>query len=302
MTHTLSSHVVLGAAAALLAAAASGCSSPPPQGFSPLDDGGAPPLTSSGGSNDSGTPILGNDAAPPLGSSPDSGGSDPCGHDIKAVYRDFIPSADPGGHPDFERDDYVSEDDNGTPGLVKEDLGADDKPVYALPGGSRCTTGPMEFAQWYNDVPGVNMHLEGSLTLTESPPGSNTYVYQSSAFFPIDNQGFGNGPTLDDGTTPHNFSFTTEIHLEFTYAGGEVFTFEGDDDVWVFINKKLAVDLGGMHPKLDGTANLDAQAAQLGIVKGNKYAMDLFHAERHTLDSNFNITTSIKCFTPPVPK
>ena len=146
------------------------------------------------------------------------------------------------------------------------------------------------------------MHLEGSLTLTESTPGSNIYVYQSSAFFPIDGQGFGNGPTLPDGTTPHNFSFTTEIHLEFTYTGGEVFTFEGDDDVWVFINRKLAVDLGGMHPKLDGTADLDAQAAQLGIVKGNAYPMDLFHAERHTLDSNFNITTSIKCFTPPVPK
>ena len=297
MTHAFSSHLFARAAAGLLVIAAYGCSSSPPQGFTPQDDGG----TSQGSTgSDSGVTLISSDAAP-LGSSTDSG-PDPCGHDIKAVYRDFIPSADPGGHPDFERDDYVSEDDNGTPGLVKADLGADDKPVYALPGGSRCTTGPAEFAQWYNDVPGVNMHLEGSLTLTESAPGSNLYVYQSSAFFPIDNQGFGNGPTLPDGTTPHNFSFTTEIHLEFTYTGGEVFTFEGDDDVWVFINKKLAVDLGGMHPKLDGTANLDAQAAQLGIVKGNKYAMDLFHAERHTLDSNFNITTSIKCFTPPVPK
>ena len=54
------------------------------------------------------------------------------------------------------------------------------------------------------------------------------------------------------------------MHLEFTHSGGEVFTFEGDDDVWVFINKKLAVDLGGMHPKLDGTANLDMRRRSSG--------------------------------------
>jgi fibro-slime domain-containing protein len=297
MRHTLFSLGVVG----MFSVGACGNDPPPPfsgSGGQGGDDGGpSQPILNNG--NDGG-PATFNDSG--FGNVGDSSGPDSCGHVIKAVYRDFKPSAEDGGHPDFERDDYVSEDDNGTPGLVKVDLGADDKPVYALTGGSRCTTGPAEFAQWYNDVPGVNMHIDGALTLTESPPGSNIFVYQSSAFFPIDNQGFGNGPTLTDGTTPHNFSFTTEIHMVFTYSGGEVFTFEGDDDVWVFINKKLAVDLGGMHPKLDGTANLDAMASQLGIVKGNKYAMDMFHAERHTLDSNFNITTSIKCFTPPVPK
>jgi fibro-slime domain-containing protein len=75
--------------------------------------------------------------------------------------------------------------------------------------------------------------------------------------------------------------------------GGETFTFTGDDDVWIFINGKLAVDLGGLHREMDtigqGSVNLDAQATFLEIAKGSVYTLDLFHAERHSVDSNFRI-------------
>ena len=45
----------------------------------------------------------------------------------------------------------------------------------------------------------------------------------------------------------HNFDFTAELHFNFQYRGGEKFTFKGDDDLWLFLNGKLAVDLRHPH-------------------------------------------------------
>jgi fibro-slime domain-containing protein len=89
--------------------------------------------------------------------------------------------------------------------------------------------------------------------------------YADTSFFPIDGQGFGN-----EGN-PNNFHFTFELHMEFKYQGGEVFSFAGDDDLWVFINNRLAIDLGGLHPSQNDNISLGARAAELGITPGNTY-------------------------------
>jgi fibro-slime domain-containing protein len=151
------------------------------------------------------------------------------------------------------------------------------------------------FDQWYTTTPNVNMEVKATLMLTETAPGSGQYVYDSNAFFPLDNQGFGNTPGQS-----HNFHFTTESSVMFSYQPGQVFTFRGDDDLWIFVNGKLALDVGGLHQALEGTINFDAQAAALGIVAGGRYRMDIFHAERQTLESNFRIETNISCFEPVV--
>jgi fibro-slime domain-containing protein len=233
-----------------------------------------------GGSGNGGSGQAG--AGNGTGSGGDSGY---CGSTLTGTIRDFMQS-----HPDFE---YIIQVD---PGIVLPDLGADNLPVYAGQAGNPTTTGQANFDQWYRDVPGVNQKDLVSIPLTAS--GGNVYTYSNNAFFPIDNKLFGN-----EGNN-HNFHFTFELHTKFVYLGGEVFTFTGDDDLFVFVNKKLAIDLGGVHGALNGQVDLDANASQLGITKGTAYQLDFFFAERHTSESNFRIDTTIgsfvDCGPPPV--
>ena len=216
---------------------------------------------------------------------------------IVGVVRDLKGNDETMGHPDFERFSG-----KGTIGLVSATLGADQKPVYvplceaANPPRASCpdgqqTTGKTNYDQWYRATAGVNQPYL-MYFMFQMQPGTGVITFDSQHFFPLDTAGFMSAARGDDGQM-HNFGFTTELHTKFRYQGGETFTFEGDDDLWVFINGNLAIDLGGLHPALRGTVNLDTAATTLGITKGNVYWLELFHAERHTNASHFRLDTTL---------
>ncbi len=223
---------------------------------------------------------------------------------VTGVVRDFKDQPDDNGtgDPDFDAFSGLTP----TTGLVQKPLGVDLKPVYAGNCGngssiftSGCPYGQMltteaNYNEWYRYTPSVN---EPFLVYLEFVPNGGVYTFDSEEYFPLDGAGWGNNANGDDGK-PHNFGFTTEVHLEFTYKGGETFTFKGDDDVWAFINHELAVDLGGTHSAAMGSVPLDS----LGLTKNSQYPLDIFNAERHPTGSHFRVDTNLSftsCGTVP---
>lgn len=214
---------------------------------------------------------------------------------LPIVYRDFrgydLPATGPlpQGHIDFENKNGMEM------GIVKNLLNASGKPDYAKEGVSSTTThGAAAFAQWFVDTALVNRPVVAELSLQRQPNGS--YLYDNAAFFPLDDLGWvaaGLEPLRSDSGTPiqqRNFSFTSETRYWFEYKGTEVLEFRGDDDVWVFVNRILALDMGGIHGASTGTVNLSAQAARLGLSVGGIYEVAVFQAERHTTGSSYRLT------------
>lgn len=182
--------------------------------------------------------------------------------DFVGVIRDF--SAD---HVDFEPAGGGS-----AQGLVSSTLGADGRPVYAGTPGLGGISGQSSFDQWFRTTPGVNLASPWSLTLSNSGANPTLFPFNSPAFYPIDDQLLGN-----EGRA-HNYHFTVELHADFTYRGGETFTIAGDDDLWVYVDGRLAADLGGIHGLQTASFAMD----NLGLTLGQSYSIDIFHAERHT--------------------
>lgn len=158
------------------------------------------------------------------------------------------------------------------------------------------------FSQWYVDVLGIN--LSRPLTLTLSLQADGTYLFDSNidepyasrgGFFPIDGELYGNS----GGSPDHNFHFTFEYHGKFVFdaADGQFFKFVGDDDIWVFINGNLVIDLGGIHAAHDQYVDV----SRLGLADGEVYQLDFFYAERHRTQANFLVTTNLPLISNPLP-
>jgi fibro-slime domain-containing protein len=192
-------------------------------------------------------------------------------------------------------------------------------------------------------------------TITLKKGGDGLYRYSNNAFFIADGKGYGNehmrewhdtggyhkyyaknGNVTNWGNYPHeyyhadkdhNYGFTYEIHTTFDYNSSKsnLFSFRGDDDIWIFINGKLAIDLGGVHQMAEAVVDLNtgkvseqlykqgydwngsgdgnftpvggsqtSHFVNLELVSGKEYTLDIFYAERRSIESHFEMTTTFE--------
>lgn len=266
-----------------------------------------------------------------------AGGKPPvgCGAVVTGTVRDFHAGGDfqcdNSGWVDAAHKDCGPWDPE-IVGALGAKLGPDKKPVYAASSKTPSTTGAAAFARWFGDAPGTN--LGAPLDLTLSAGASGTFALDTKLFFPIDGKLFAAtpgdpdvGPFKSDDGQARNFHFTYELHTTFRYDPGNVFTFRGDDDVFVYVNGKLAVNLGGIHVPMQAKLALDtgrveltvepqweslvklaprpalglpdaipggvAGSVDLGLEAGQVYDLDFFFAERNCCASNFRVETNL---------
>ncbi len=224
---------------------------------------------------------------------------------LPVVYRDFRGVSQSGSptHPDFDARDGVGI----TFGMVQSRLDAEARPAFsgAVVGGAGALS-VESFRDWYRDS-SRNVPITGTLVL-ERVPATTSYRYDSSAFFPIDGRGWTEAGAIGESypaalPAVHNYGFSSELHTWFVYRGDERLVFRGDDDVWVFVDGQLCLDVGGLHGPESATMDFASPAAagdarQVAnvtacrdrLVAGGVYELVVFHAERRCCGSSFQLT------------
>lgn len=288
---------------------------------SPLILAAAPP-TGGGGPNatpDSGSSLWGNSWSYSYAVGMASASS----MTINGIFRDFRESQVNGGHPDFEnqpvsgRGIYV--------GIAANALNNEGKPVFASVGtklstqaldssnrpiiGSKPYLAPMggdvpaqltansgavegsaSFSSWFTDTPLVNYAAPFPLTFNRVGLEWVADADMTTQF--ASEQGFG-------GNKIYSFTYELDVNFVFNRAADDLMSFGADDAMWVFIDGKLVIDLGGDHDYAEQTIALNRIN---DLVDGKTYNLKVFYGERSRINSRIRISTTTRLSSVSMPQ
>lgn len=122
-----------------------------------------------------------------------------------------------------------------------------------------------------------------------------------SGFYPLEDLGYEQSGLLtatskvNNGAKNGGFTLRGESQFVYNEASNLYFTFTGDDDVYMYINGVLALDLGGAHGRNSKTVNLnDLDATKYGLKEGQVATFTFFYMERCSDASTFGIKTNME--------
>ena len=156
-------------------------------------------------------------------------------------------------------------------------------------------TGTYSFEAGYSNNPKYVDYDRTNGTISQGTGGTATV-----GFYPLDKLGYEQSGLLTKTSAidaTHNGSFTLRGESQFVYnnASNLYFTFTGDDDVYMYINGTLALDLGGAHGRNSKTVNLnDLDPTKYGLKEGQVATFTFFYMERCSDASTFGIKTNME--------
>lgn len=155
--------------------------------------------------------------------------------------------------------------------------------------------GTYSFEAGYSDNPKYVDYDRTNGTISQGAGGTATV-----GFYPLDGLGYEQSGLLTKTSAidaTHNGGFTLRGESQFVYnkASNLYFTFTGDDDVYMYINGVLALDLGGAHGRNSKTVELNKlDPTKYGLKEDQVATFTFFYMERCSDASTFGIKTNMK--------